>query len=66
MYCNPTSRKVLEIAEVMEYEQGDIKLRTLYEFQEEGMKNGKIQGRLMKAEELKYTEKLLAAGYKRN
>ncbi|MCU6748383.1 MULTISPECIES: CpaF family protein [Lachnospiraceae] len=60
------SRKVLEIAEVMEYEQGDIKLRTLYEFQEEGMKNGKIQGRLMKAEELKYTEKLLAAGYKRN
>lgn len=60
------SRKVLEIAEVTEYEQGNIQLRTLYTFREEGTENGKIQGRLMKVEELKYTEKLLASGYKRN
>lgn len=60
------SRKVLEIAEVTEYEQGNIQLRTLYTFREEGTENGKIQGRLMKVEELNYTEKLLAAGYKRN
>ena len=56
------SRKVLEIAEVTEYEQGNIQLRTLYTFREEGTENGKIQGRLMKVEELNYTEKLLAAG----
>lgn len=60
------SRKVLEIAEVTEYEQGNIQLRTLYTFREEGTENGKVQGRLMKVEELNYTEKLLAAGYKRN
>ena len=60
------SRKVLEIAEVTEYEQGNIQLRTLYTFREAGTENGKIQGRLMKVEELNYTEKLLAAGYKRN
>ena len=60
------SRKVLEIAEVTEYEQGNIQLRTLYTFREEETENGKIQGRLMKVEELNYTEKLLAAGYKRN
>ena len=46
------SRKVLEIAEVTEYEQGNIQLRTLYTFREEGTENGKIQGRLMKVEEL--------------
>lgn len=60
------SRKVLEIAEVTEYEQGNIQLRTLYTFREEGTENGKVQGRLMKVEELNYTEKLLVAGYKRN
>lgn len=60
------SRKVLEIAEVTEYEQGNIQLRTLYTFREEGTENGKVQGKLMKVEELNYTEKLLVAGYKRN
>lgn len=57
------SRKVMEISEITGYEQGNIILRTLYEFQEERTEDGKIKGRLMKVEELKNTEKLLAAGY---
>ncbi len=57
------SRKVLEISEVLGVEEGQIKLRTLYEFQEEGMENGKIKGALVKVEELACRDKLLAAGY---
>lgn len=57
------SRKVLEIAEVSGIEQESICLRTLFEFQEEGMKDGQIKGKLMKREELKNKDKLLDAGY---
>ena len=57
------SRRVLEIAEVMGVEDGQIRLRTLYEFREEGMENGKIKGTLVKVEELAFRDKLLAAGY---
>ena len=57
------SRKVLEITEVLGYEEGRIRLQTLYKFQEEGMKDGKIKGTLMKENEIVQTEKLLAAGY---
>lgn len=57
------SRRVLEIAEVMGVEDGQIRLRTLYEFREEEMENGKIKGTLVKVEELAFRDKLLAAGY---
>ena len=57
------SRRVMEIAEVAGYENGRIQLRTLYEFCEEGIEDGKIKGTLMKVEELDYKDKLLAAGY---
>lgn len=57
------SRRVLEIVEVLGYENGMIQTQTLYKFCEEGMKDGKIQGKLMKVEELCHTDKLLAAGY---
>lgn len=57
------TRKVLEIAEVLNFEDGEIQIQTLYEYQEEGMKDGKVQGRLVKVEELSDKEKLLAAGY---
>lgn len=57
------SRRVIEIAEVLGYENGKIQLQTLYEFKEEGMKNDKIKGTLVKVEELVYRDKLLAAGY---
>ena len=57
------SRKVLEIAEVLGYEEGRIQMQTLYEFREEGMKHEKVQGTLVKVEELVHRDKLLAAGY---
>jgi pilus assembly protein CpaF len=57
------SRKVLEISEVLGYENGTIQIQTLYEYREEGMESGKIQGNLVKVEELVRKEKLLAAGY---
>lgn len=57
------TRRVMEIAEVLGYEDGVIQIQSLYEFKEEGMEDGKIQGRLVKAEELVHKEKLLAAGY---
>ena len=57
------SRKVLEIAEVLGYEDGEVKIQTLFAYQEEGSEDGKVKGRLMKVEELVNREKLLAAGY---
>lgn len=57
------TRKVMQIAEVLEVEDGEIQLQILYEFQEEGMKNEKITGRFVKVSELKAKEKLVAAGY---
>ncbi len=57
------SRKVLEISEVMEYREGEIKLETLYIYEETGEENGKIQGIWRKHKELTHAEKLLAAGY---
>lgn len=57
------SRRVLEITEVLGYEDGKIQTQTLFQFQEEGIKNEKIFGRLVKVEELFATDKLLSAGY---
>lgn len=47
------SRKVLEIVEVLGYEDGEIKLKTLYKLEEKG---------LVKKAELESRRKLLAAG----
>lgn len=58
------SRRVLEVTEVLGYENGTIQIQTLYEFREEGVEDGKIKGSLVKGEELVHTEKLLAAGYR--
>ncbi len=57
------TRKVMQIAEVLDVEDGEIKVQVLYEFQEEGMKNEKIIGSFVKVSELKAKEKLVAAGY---
>lgn len=57
------SRKVLEITEVLGYENGRIQTQTLYQYKEEGVEDGKIKGTLMKVEELTCRDKLLAAGY---
>lgn len=57
------SRRVLEIAEVLGFEDGNIRMQTLYRFVEEGEdEQGKIAGSLKKEAELYHTEKLYAAG----
>lgn len=57
------SRKVLQIVEVLGYEDGEIQLQTLYEFEERQVVDGKIQGEWVKVHEIQKKEKLLAAGY---
>ena len=56
------SRKVLEIAEIDGVEGVEIKMRTLYEFQDVGEDGGKVKGRLVKKDELRGVGKLRAAG----
>lgn len=57
------SRKVLEITEILGYEDGAIRTLPLYRFEEEREANdGKIIGTLKKQGELRHTEKLRAAG----
>lgn len=60
------SRKVLEIIEVLDYDNqsGEIETEILYEFEEEGMdENGKILGGLRKKADLRNIQKLKRAGY---
>lgn len=57
------SRKVLQMVEVLGYQEGEIQLQTLFEFRETGMKEGRIQGEWIKVHEIQNKEKLLAAGY---
>ncbi len=57
------TRKVLEIVEVLGYEEEEIRLRTLYRFEEEREAvGGKVLGNLKKKGELTYVEKLQSAG----
>ncbi len=57
------SRKVLEIVEVLGYEDNEIKTSILYAFQEDGEdEQGKIKGRLLAKEKLRSVAKLRAAG----
>lgn len=58
------SRRVMEITEVLGYADNEIGLNPLYTFQEEGEKEGKIQGQLLKENELIYRQKLRQAGLK--
>lgn len=57
------SRKVLEIVEVLDYEENRINTSVLYRFQEEGEdEQGRIKGRLLPQEKLRSTGKLTSAG----
>lgn len=58
------SRKVLEVTEVIDYQNGEILIQPIYSFAETGEKNGKIQGVWKKVHGLTHTGKLVAAGYK--
>ena len=59
------SRRVLEIVEVLEMEQGEIKTQPLFVFQEEGeTEDGKVIGKLVPTGNvLQQTEKLQRAGF---
>lgn len=57
------SRKIIEIVEVVGYEDGEIQTQSLYGFVEKSIdKEGNIQGRLEKQNTLIHKSKLLAAG----
>lgn len=57
------SRKVLEIVEITGYENGEIQTTPLYQFIEEtNSKKDCVIGSLQKITDLKYTDKLKAAG----
>lgn len=58
------SRKVLEVAEVLDYEVDGVKLQRLFVFQEIGQKGEFIQGEWIKVNEIENKEKLFSAGYK--
>lgn len=57
------TRKLLKIVEILGYEDGEIQLQTLFEFQEKEVVDGRIQGEWIKQHELQKKEKILAAGY---
>lgn len=57
------SRKVLEVTEILGYQEGEILLQTLYKYVETGERIGKVKGEWKKEKELIHKEKLLAAGY---
>ena len=57
------SRKILEVAEIVDFKDGEILINPLYQFQEDGMKKGKITGKLAKTQySLTNIEKLERAG----
>lgn len=60
------SRRVLQIEEILGYEEGRIQTKTLYEFREEGMEDEKVKGSIVKISEIENRGKLMAAGYQEN
>lgn len=57
------SRRVSEIVEVLDCENGETRVHKLYEFVENKSDSGKVCGKLVKRDALRQREKLLAAGY---
>ena len=57
------SRKLLEVSEVLGYENGQICLQSVYKYEEEGEKAGKITGNWRKIHEITNDQKLKMAGY---
>lgn len=56
------SRRVLEISEVGGIENGEIQLRPIYQFFEKGDRKGKVEGQLIRLQNLEHIEKLQASG----
>lgn len=58
------SRRVLEITEVLDLQDGEILFNPLFIFTEKGEENSKVIGNLEKVGDLKYRDKLNRAGVK--
>lgn len=57
------SRRILEIAEPVGFSEGEVVMRTIYQFERMGIsEDGKIQGELKKVGELRYEEKIWPSG----
>ncbi len=56
------SRKLLEVAQVLGTERGEIRMHTLYRFTEKGVSDGKITGDWEKVEDIVVTDKMRLAG----
>lgn len=56
------SRRLLEITEVLDCRDGEIQLNPLYLFEEQGEDNGRVNGRLVKKNDLQRSDKLKRAG----
>lgn len=56
------SRRVLEITEIVGFEDGEIITKPIYQFEETGEEKNKVIGRLVKVDRLTHTDKLLTAG----
>lgn len=52
------SRRVLEIVEILGYEEGEIVTKPIYKFTETGEENGRVLGELSHVGELTHTDKL--------
>lgn len=58
------SRRVLEICEVTGVEDGEIKMQTIFKFQEASEEQGQVKGTLVQTAELKNIQKLLQSGWR--
>ncbi|MDE7476567.1 MAG: CpaF/VirB11 family protein [Lachnospiraceae bacterium] len=56
------SRRVLEIVEILGYENDEIRTKPLYQFQETGEEDGRVIGKFEKVNEITHIGKLHAAG----
>ncbi len=56
------SRRLLQITEVLDCQNGEITLNPIYTFEESGEENGRVHGRLILQNELYHTQKLKRAG----
>lgn len=57
------SRRILNIAEITGMQEGEVTMQQLFRFQEEGTRDGKICGRLVRTADLQNMEKCQLAGY---
>lgn len=58
------SRKLMDVVEVLDYKDGEIRLNPLYQFEESDKSGDKVEGRWIRVGNLVNKDKLQAAGLK--